>query len=211
LPSVGYAAITLPKNSVGSKQLKKGAVTGVKIKNGAVGANKVKDGSLLAGDFKAGQLPAGAKGDTGPAGPKGDTGAPGLPGGAVVARARSTGTLTPATATTFEQYPMTGNTWTQAADELNFALLKAEVTNNACDNNTIGLAGEAAFLRVKLDGAVVVDFLSATQSPTWTTVPIDLGPGTATPHTLTVEATHGCNASGSFTIDSVSIDVIGVR
>jgi hypothetical protein len=30
-----YAATSLPKNSVGTKQLKKNAVTGVKIKNGA--------------------------------------------------------------------------------------------------------------------------------------------------------------------------------
>jgi hypothetical protein len=52
-----YAA-GLPKNSVGSPQ----------IKAGAVKSADVKDGSLLGKDFKAGQLPAGA---TGPAGPRG--------------------------------------------------------------------------------------------------------------------------------------------
>jgi hypothetical protein len=60
-----YAAFKLPKNSVGSKQLKANAVNSA----------KVADGSLLAGDFRAGQLPAGAqgaKGDTGLQGPKGD-------------------------------------------------------------------------------------------------------------------------------------------
>src|ERR1700710_1838869 len=58
-----YAAVKLPKNSVGSKQIKKNAVTSSKIKNG----------SLLKGDFKAGQLPSvvsgqgeGAQGPTGP-------------------------------------------------------------------------------------------------------------------------------------------------
>jgi hypothetical protein len=50
-----YAAVTLPKNSVGSKQLKANAVT----------SSKVKNRSLLAKDFKAGQLPRGPRGATG--------------------------------------------------------------------------------------------------------------------------------------------------
>jgi hypothetical protein len=59
---VGYAALKLPRNSVGSKH----------IKPEAVNSSDVADGSLLAGDFGAGQLPAGPqglqgeKGDTGP-------------------------------------------------------------------------------------------------------------------------------------------------
>jgi hypothetical protein len=57
-----YAATKLPKNSVGSKQ----------IKANAVNASKVADRSLLARDFKAGQLPAGAQGPQGIQGPKGD-------------------------------------------------------------------------------------------------------------------------------------------
>src|SRR4051812_45827525 len=73
---VGYAALKLPKNSVGSKQIKTNAVKSAEVANGA----------LLAGDFKAGQLPAGPrglKGDKGDPcrpsnasckGPKGDTG-----------------------------------------------------------------------------------------------------------------------------------------
>jgi hypothetical protein len=74
----GYA-LTIPKNSVGSKQLRKNAVTGVKVKNR----------SLRASDFARGQLPsgragapgaAGGPGLTGPAGAKGERGAQGLPG-----------------------------------------------------------------------------------------------------------------------------------
>jgi hypothetical protein len=67
LGGISYAAIALPKNSVGPKQLKANAVTGV----------KVKDGSLSKADFAPGDLPAGP---TGAAGPKGDTGAPGPKG-----------------------------------------------------------------------------------------------------------------------------------
>jgi hypothetical protein len=74
LGGVSYAASVLPKNSVGTVQIKKKAVTASKLRKNAVGTAKVKDGSLLATDFKAGQLPAG------PRGPKGDAGAAGAPG-----------------------------------------------------------------------------------------------------------------------------------
>jgi len=67
LGGTGYAAMRLPKNSVGTAQLKNGAVT----------AAKVKSHSLLGSDFKVGQLPSGATGPAGAQGPKGDTGAPG--------------------------------------------------------------------------------------------------------------------------------------
>jgi hypothetical protein len=63
----GYAAIKIPKKSVGSAQLK----------NNAVSSSKVKNGALRAIDFRPGDLPAGA---TGPAGAKGDKGDKGDPG-----------------------------------------------------------------------------------------------------------------------------------
>jgi hypothetical protein len=66
LGGVGYAAITLPKNSVGARQLKKNAVTGKKVRKNAVTSPKVKDFSLRAKDFRAGELP---KGEPGPPGP----------------------------------------------------------------------------------------------------------------------------------------------
>ena len=68
LGGTSYAAISLPKNSVGTKQIRKGAVTKSKIRGNAITSSKVKNRSLLAKDFKAGQLPAGPKGDKGEAG-----------------------------------------------------------------------------------------------------------------------------------------------
>jgi hypothetical protein len=65
-----YAAVKLPKNSVGSPQIKKNAVN----------SRKVKDGSLLAADFKAGQLPAGERGPQGLPGLQGLPGQQGAPG-----------------------------------------------------------------------------------------------------------------------------------
>ncbi len=55
LGGTSYAAIALPQNSVGSKQIKKSAVTAKKIDGNAVNSSKVKNGSLLAGDFRAGR------------------------------------------------------------------------------------------------------------------------------------------------------------
>jgi hypothetical protein len=46
LGGASYAAINLPKNSVGSKQIKKNAITTAKIKNGAVSGAKIKASSL---------------------------------------------------------------------------------------------------------------------------------------------------------------------
>lgn len=57
-------ALTVPKNSVGTAQLKDSAVTGAKLHNSAVTSSKVMNGSLLAANFKAGQIAAGL----GPAG-----------------------------------------------------------------------------------------------------------------------------------------------
>lgn len=65
-----YAAIKLPRNSVGNPQIRRSAVTG----------DKVQDGSLFANDFAAGQIPKGPQGDTGPQGPQGATGQQGPAG-----------------------------------------------------------------------------------------------------------------------------------
>jgi hypothetical protein len=72
-----YALSSIPKDSVGARQLKKSAVTGSKIKNGAVTSSKVKDHSLVAKDFKAQQLPGASPGQPGPPGPQGPQGAKG--------------------------------------------------------------------------------------------------------------------------------------
>src|SRR3954454_14689211 len=80
----GYAALKLPKNSVGSKQIKKNAVTSTKVKNG----------SLKKGDFAAGQVPVGPAGPAGRNGTNGANGAAGAPGeAAAYARIDAVGNL----------------------------------------------------------------------------------------------------------------------
>lgn len=46
LGGAGYAAVKLPKNSVGTKQIKNNAITGAKIKDGAVTGEKIATASL---------------------------------------------------------------------------------------------------------------------------------------------------------------------
>ena len=75
-----HAAV--PKNSVGTAQLRKDAVT----------AAKVTDGSLLARDFKPSQIPAGPPGPQGPVGSKGDKGGRGEPATTIWARFNADGT-----------------------------------------------------------------------------------------------------------------------
>ena len=67
LAGTGYAASSLPANSVGNKQLQANAVT----------SPKVKDHSLLRVDFAYGQL---QRGPVGPPGPPGSTGGRGPTG-----------------------------------------------------------------------------------------------------------------------------------
>ncbi len=70
LGGTAYAA-SLPRNSVGPKQLKRNAVSSPKIQRGAVTAAKVRDGSLSAAEFAPGTLLTGPPGERGPQGPAG--------------------------------------------------------------------------------------------------------------------------------------------
>lgn len=70
LGGVSYAAVVIPRDSVGP----------VQIRAGAVGSSEIKNRSLQAADFAPGALRAPSKGEAALAGPKGDPGAPGPAG-----------------------------------------------------------------------------------------------------------------------------------
>jgi hypothetical protein len=81
LGGTSVAAVTaIPRNSVGTPQLRAQAVTGSKVKNGTLATADVKDGTLTAADFLAGQVPSGPTGPQGNPGPQGATGPQGSPG-----------------------------------------------------------------------------------------------------------------------------------
>src|SRR5947209_18355169 len=61
-----YAAVSLRKNSVGSKQIKKSAVTRAKLATNSVTGQKVKDDSLTGADVlesSLGKVPSAANAD----------------------------------------------------------------------------------------------------------------------------------------------------
>jgi hypothetical protein len=70
LAGTGYAATSLPRNSVGNAQLQSNAVT----------SSKVKNGSLERIDFGKNQIPKGPRGPVGAPGPPGAPGARGPTG-----------------------------------------------------------------------------------------------------------------------------------
>jgi hypothetical protein len=74
----GAYALSVPRNSVGAKQISRNAVGAAEITKGAVRSSEVKNSSLLAADFKPGELLQG------PAGPPGRDGVNGVNGAANV-------------------------------------------------------------------------------------------------------------------------------
>jgi hypothetical protein len=69
-----YAAVALPKNSVGAAQIKTNAVRASEVRKNAIRSGEVRDGALLARDFRAGQLPTAPQGPQGLQGPQGPGG-----------------------------------------------------------------------------------------------------------------------------------------
>ena len=107
LGGVSYAATVLPRNSVGTLQLKANSVN----------SSKVINGSLLRADFKAGQIPAGpagppgpagAAGAAGPAGPAGPAGAKGDSAAKFWATLDGTGLLQKSSGVSSTSHPSTG-------------------------------------------------------------------------------------------------------
>jgi len=82
LGGTSYAAITLPRNSVGANQLRTGSVRTAEVRDRSLSA---RDLSVAARDFlKSQQGAEGPRGPQGPAGPQGIQGPPGQSGGVVI-------------------------------------------------------------------------------------------------------------------------------
>jgi hypothetical protein len=169
---------------------------------------------------------AGEKGATGNEGPSGKPGEPGPPGvseTSIVARARSVGAVSSATETMTGD-PLTGGTWTQAASELDQVVLQLKVTVPPEAECTHKVGGGFAYPQghatIQVNGKQQTEIdLAASQSEQTETIEGSswlFEPGKETSQTLTAEATDECgagggNSGGHFKIDSISIDVLGVR
>lgn len=124
LGGVSWAAVTLPKNSVGKAQLKKNAVTTAKIKNGTIQQADLAPGVVKTGPAGA----AGATGATGPQGPQGMQGIQGPPGDAA-----STSGLIAGGPRTVKTYHFAANA-TKVIDLAPSAALTAQLTLK-CDGS----------------------------------------------------------------------------
>jgi hypothetical protein len=207
-----YAVVGLKPKSVTSAALATRAVTHAKLARNSVTSLNVAPGSLRGSDFKPGNLGAsglkGPKGDTGAAGAAGPQGLPG--GAAVGARPRFSGSVSaPKGAST--SIPLTGNTWTQVANELD--LLTGSMTVQIPSSCT-GSFGNALVLNV--DGNATT-FAVAPTAPASGTVTLPFNVGTltessqATPHTVTASLANSCTKDGeNFTVSDVKLDVIRV-
>jgi hypothetical protein len=78
LGGTSYAVVSLPPNSVGSKQIRKNAVTAAKVRNGSLGLADLSAGT--AGALKGDKGDRGDQGQRGETGPQGESGATGSQG-----------------------------------------------------------------------------------------------------------------------------------
>jgi hypothetical protein len=213
LGGTSYAAVRLTPGSVTSSALAPNAVTHSKLAPNSVTSLNVVRGSLTAADFKAGTLVKG-RGKQGAAGAPGAVGQPGpqgTPGGASVgARARFSGSVSaPNGGST--SVPLSSNTWTQAANELD--LITGAMTVHIPSSCT-GSFGNA--LVVSVDGTPQTFAVAPTAPASGTvTMPFAVGtltePGQSTPHTLTTAFGNSCTKSGeSYTVTDVKADIIRV-
>ena len=148
LGGTSIAAVTaLPKNSVGTAQLKDSAVVTAKLKNSAVTSVKVQNRSLLAQDFAPGQIPPGPSGPQGPAGPAGPPGvAP--PGYIANVSSQSSTTATTTSSTSYVDLP--GSTETVVVPQGQTGRIVATFT--AESRCTGGGAADFCGVRVTVDG-----------------------------------------------------------
>lgn len=177
----------------------------------------------------------GKEGKEGKRGANGKEGKEGRPGAVVVARVRSVGAITTVTEPGSSVDPVSGGGWEQQPEELDQLVGQVDVTipsslegEASCSAGLPGIAG-TAHIAIVLDGVRVGGVVAHRPEPAGGSrviYPIEWSapaaggwlfePGKADSHTLSVEAQDNCGtgtglAGARFTINSVSIDAVGVR
>lgn len=229
LGGVGYAAATLPKNSVGTAQIKKDAVTGAKVKNSSLTGTDIKNKSLTAADFDGSiQGQQGPQGVRGPTGPQGEPGPPGqLPADSLVvvnaAKALSTSSAQTISGSQGEppgfgaDLPLSGASWTQRATETN-EVAGGVVDVTWPDNCWNGGDFSGVYIEALVDGKIVASTGAETSEHPGETRTLDFYPGIAlfepgqdTPRTLTVKVHDACDTGQHFAVGGLRLTVRGTR
>jgi len=197
----------------------------------AVGAVFASGGTQVCVPTKEGKplvTPKGGKCKTGTLtelGAEGKPGPPGANGTAVVARIRSTEAVTTTTEPSTITIPATGGSWNQQAEEINQFVLRTNVSAPREAECTEQSYPAGAWLEIILDGesigALYIDGSGVTPQPltevlTSLSLPTLFEPGKAVTHNLILKAYDACGSlgghgGGHFTINSVAIDVEGIR
>lgn len=171
--------------------------------------------------------PAGANGRNGTAGTNGTpgmNGTPGANGSSIFDRTRGSGPAT--TSNAFQGSSLSGNTWTQAANELDTIIGQTTVQEPSSSGCSAYLFSGVGFALVPgtltgqmlLDGQVVATLTANAGGGTQTIqfAPAANGtlnlfePGTATKHTLTAQFEDNCGIGGNGATDSARFDVTNV-
>ena len=199
-----YAAVKLPANSVGTKQLKNKAVTPAKLAPSTISRLKGATG------------PKGDKGDKGDPGAPGQAGAPGQDGkngGAIRARARKSGgdVNVPGGSLSEVNIPLAANTWTQGATELDQIFVQVTVTTPAsCTGVIPGFTVTARVDGKPVPGAVFNIFPATPPSSSNTVGNVGgflMEPGADTQHTLSLAIQNQCDSGQDFTVTGAAVDV----
>jgi hypothetical protein len=203
-----------------------GLISGAQIKNGTIGlvdlsasAKKSQKGQRgLQGPAgpQGGQGPQGTQGPQGAQGPQGERGQAGergpqgLSGASIVARVRSaTPSITTGNAGVEANWPLTGNTWTQGANELDdFGYSETQI-----DSTGTGIC--TATLTTWVDGEKLYENpIRVGAGETLRDMPVTYGrlfdPGSPTPHELTVTVRDNSDAC-SFTFKDLKLNVLGLN
>jgi hypothetical protein len=174
-------AVALSGTGYAVTQLPRGSVGTAQLRNNAVISSKVKDRSLRARDFALGQLPA------------------------VVARARNVDPIT-TVGTNETNWPLRGNSWTQAANETNEFLAEVTVAPAGCTTGS-------ADLTIFLDGERLVGESFFDESGTFRlNSRYRLDPGAAVTHQLTARVQDSCSAANQdYAFSNLKINVLASR
>ncbi|HEY4916567.1 MAG TPA: hypothetical protein VIH92_06640 [Solirubrobacteraceae bacterium] len=131
------------------------------------------------------------------------------------------------TTTGLSNVPLADSIWVQGPGELEQFAVQITLTPPSVAECTFkGFSTGAVELKVSLDGRVMAERYESNEEPGTVTIPLVVSlegsegwlfePGHPETHTLTARAVDDCgreggHSGGHFTIDAVSIDVIGVR
>ena len=194
----GYAVVTLPRNSVGTAQLKNAAVT----------SKKVKNGSLMAVDFKAGQLPRGPRGyegeigATGATGPTGATGAQGPAGPEGPAGPAGATGATGAAGATGPPGPTQGTMWTASSAGISNCT-PADILSQTLTLPTTSRVQLAASAQVVAAGAIPIQLTAEVWSGGASVASVTSGPMMNAPTTKQLMTIVGIASGVSGPVDLV--------